>query len=189
MPSERSSSALVKVDLGDVTRHNINLLKKINEVVLPVIYNLQFYKAVLEYGEFSKLAYYNDIVVGAVCCRVQVTSGQPASRKLYIMTLGCLHPYRRRGIGSKMLRHVLDTVEKEGHFDAITLHVQVNNEGALEFYKKFGFHIVGTKEQYYKRIEPADAHVLEKQLNKERPLNGNREEVQENDNTHNKCEE
>ena len=42
--------------------------------------------------------------------------------------------------------------------------MQVNNESAIEFYKKFGFNIVETKEQYYKRIEPADAHVLEKFL-------------------------
>lgn len=43
-------------------------------------------------------------------------------------------------------------------------HVQVNNEGAIDFYKKFGFEIVETKQHYYKRIEPADAHVLQKTL-------------------------
>lgn len=43
-------------------------------------------------------------------------------------------------------------------------HVQVNNEGAIDFYKKFGFEIVETKEHYYKRIEPADAHVLQKTI-------------------------
>lgn len=43
-------------------------------------------------------------------------------------------------------------------------HVQVNNESAIDFYKKFGFEIVETKEHYYKRIEPADAHVLQKTL-------------------------
>lgn len=43
-------------------------------------------------------------------------------------------------------------------------HVQLNNDGAIEFYKKFGFQIVETKEHYYKRIEPADAYVLEKVL-------------------------
>lgn len=49
-------------------------------------------------------------------------------------------------------------------FLLIHRHVQVNNESAIEFYKKFGFEIVETKEQYYKRIEPAGAHVLEKNL-------------------------
>lgn len=43
-------------------------------------------------------------------------------------------------------------------------HVQISNEGAIDFYKKFGFEIVETKEHYYKRIEPADAHVLQKTL-------------------------
>lgn len=49
-------------------------------------------------------------------------------------------------------------------------HVQVNNQSAIDFYKKFGFEIVETKEQYYKRIEPADAHVLMKLLRPQRSL-------------------
>ncbi len=40
----------------------------------------------------------------------------------------------------------------------------MNNESALNFYRHFGFEVVETKEQYYKRIEPADAHVLEKNV-------------------------
>lgn len=48
-------------------------------------------------------------------------------------------------------------------------HVQVNNESAIDFYKKFGFEIVETKEHYYKRIEPADAHVLQKTIRKTCP--------------------
>lgn len=40
----------------------------------------------------------------------------------------------------------------------------MNNEGAIDFYKKFGFEVVETKKHYYKRIEPADAHVLQKTL-------------------------
>ena len=104
--------------------------------------------------------------------------------QLYIMTLGCLAPYRRLGIGTKMLEHVLNVVKEDGNFTSIFLHVQINNESAIEFYKKFGFNIVETKEQYYKvrwtfpekkfltlnylqRIEPADAHVLEKYLKPE----------------------
>ena len=43
-------------------------------------------------------------------------------------------------------------------------HVQVNNESAIEFYKKFDFEIVEKKEAYYKRIEPSDAFVLKKSL-------------------------
>ena len=166
---ETDKSQYTRIDLGDITQHNIKLLKKVNQVVFPIVYHDKFYNDVLEAGELAKLAYYNDVVVGAVCCRVDVSTpegGGQQKRKLYIMTLGCLAPYRRLGIGTTMLKHVMEIVEKDGNFDSVVLHVQVNNDGALEFYKRFGFEVVETKEAYYKRIEPADAHVLEKKIAK-----------------------
>jgi len=184
-PSESASSAgchKARVDLGDITPHNIKLLKKVNQVVFPVVYHDNFYKDVLEAGELAKLAFFNDIVVGAVCCRVDNAAGSSSStaatpapavatpadpqakKKLYIMTLGCLAPYRRLGVGSKMVEHVLNIVAKDGNYESVFLHVQVNNEGAINFYRNFGFDIVETKQNYYKRIDPADAYVLEKKL-------------------------
>ncbi|PFX15840.1 N-alpha-acetyltransferase 50-like [Stylophora pistillata] len=150
-----------RTELGDVTPHNIKQLKKLNSVVFPVSYNDKFYKDVLEVGELAKLAFYNDIVVGAVCCRIDQIED---TRRLYIMTLGCLAPYRRLAIGTVMLEHVLKCCEKDGNIDNVYLHVQVSNEGAIGFYKRFGFEIIETKKQYYKHIEPADAHVLQKTL-------------------------
>ena len=46
------------------------------------------------------VAYFNDIVVGGVCCRIETEGEQ---RRLYIMTLGVLAPYRRLGIGKKWI--------------------------------------------------------------------------------------
>uniref|UniRef100_A0A1A9VU34 N-terminal methionine N(alpha)-acetyltransferase NatE n=1 Tax=Glossina austeni TaxID=7395 RepID=A0A1A9VU34_GLOAU len=155
-----------RIELGDVTPHNIKLLKKLNTVVFPITYNDKFYVDALYAGELVKLAYYNDIVVGAVCCRIDTTENK---RRLYIMTLGCLLPYRRLGIGTIMFLHVLNYVENDGNFDSIFLHVQINNDGALEFYKKFGFEIVETHKHYYKCIESTDAFVLEKTLTNEKP--------------------
>jgi len=43
-------------------------------------------------------------------------------------------------------------------------HVQVSNSDAIAFYERFGFEIIDRKENYYKRIEPADAFVLQKNL-------------------------
>lgn len=86
-----------------------------------------------------------------VCCRVD--HSEPGSCT-YIMTLGCLASYRRLGIGTKMLNHVLNICEKDGTFDNIYLHVQISNESGNWLYRKFGFEIIETKKNYYKRIEP-----------------------------------
>jgi len=146
-------------ELGDLTVHNIKQLKRINEVVFPVVYNDKFYKDILEVGELAKLAYFNDIVVGAVCCREDRNDQQ---KRLYIMTLGCLAPYRRLGIGTVMLEHILRICEADGTYNNVFLHVQVNNTGAISFYERFGFKIVEEKENYYKKIDPASAYVLQR---------------------------
>ncbi|XP_064375640.1 N-alpha-acetyltransferase 50 isoform X2 [Dromaius novaehollandiae] len=177
MPHGAAPPVVARIELGDVTPHNIKQLKRLNQVIFPVSYNDKFYKDVLEVGELAKLAYFNDIAVGAVCCRVDHSQNQ---KRLYIMTLGCLAPYRRLGIGTKMLNHVLNICEKDGTFDNIYLHVQISNESAIDFYRKFGFEIIETKKNYYKRIEPADAHVLQKNL--KAPCLGQNADVQKTDN-------
>ena len=44
----------------------------------------------------------------------------------------------------------------------MTLHVQSNNECALEFYKKNGFDVKEHLEDYYTDLTPSDCYVLEK---------------------------
>ena len=99
------------------------------------------------------------------------------------MTLGCLPQYRRLGVGARLLEYILKTAKDDGCARA-TLHVQAgtqplllnlklkesypstktSNDLALQFYEKAGFSVTGTVPGYYKNIEPADAHVLEKEL-------------------------
>lgn len=79
--------------------------------------------------------YVEDTVVGAVCCRVE--SGDPAAGydRLYIMTLGVTATWRRRGIGSQLLRHVLGNLTRHPSIRVISLHVQTTNVEAVGFYK------------------------------------------------------
>uniref|UniRef100_A0A6G1SQA7 N-terminal methionine N(alpha)-acetyltransferase NatE n=1 Tax=Aceria tosichella TaxID=561515 RepID=A0A6G1SQA7_9ACAR len=151
-----------RIELGDITKHNVQLLRRLNQTIFPVSYNDKFYREVLGSGQLAKLAFFNDVVVGVVCCRLDMVDG---GKHLYIMTLGCLYTYRRLGIGTTMLKHVIDFASKKS-VDYIYLHVQSSNTGAIEFYSKFGFEIVGVKEDYYKKIEPSSALVLKKVMQK-----------------------
>uniref|UniRef100_A0A2K5EB97 N-alpha-acetyltransferase 50 n=1 Tax=Aotus nancymaae TaxID=37293 RepID=A0A2K5EB97_AOTNA len=145
-----------RIKLGDVTPHNIKQLKRLNQVIFPVNYNDKFCKDVLE---VAKPVCFDDIAVGA------------NPKRLYIMTLGCLAPYQRQGIGTNLLlelqalNHVLNICEKDGTFDNI--------------YLKFGSEIIETKKNYSKRIQPADAHLLQKNL---KVPSGQNADVQKTDN-------
>lgn len=63
--------------------------------------------------------------------------------------------------GTKLLNHVLDLCSKQ-NIPEIYLHVQTNNEDAIAFYKKFGFEITDTIQNYYTNITPPDCYVLTK---------------------------
>jgi L-amino acid N-acyltransferase YncA len=63
--------------------------------------------------------------------------------------------------GSKLLEFAIETAKKRD-VDDIYLHVQTSNEEAISFYKKFGFEIVETIKDYYKRIEPRDCYIVQK---------------------------
>jgi ribosomal protein S18 acetylase RimI-like enzyme len=115
-----------------------------------------------------KFAYWNGFVIGAVCTRLETLEGD--RQRLYIMTLGVLAAYRGREIGTQLIQSVLDYFEeqKEGDLatvDEIALHVQISNQGAIDFYTtRFGFVKGDMVENYYKRIDPPHCYILYKKL-------------------------
>ncbi|PWN22490.1 hypothetical protein BCV69DRAFT_267900 [Microstroma glucosiphilum] len=106
-----------RIELTNLTPNNIGQLRKLNSVLLPVRYSEAFYKDTLseERRDICKLALFNDMPVGMLVCRFEYpdppqassSSSSPAPVKVYIMTLGVLAPYRRLGIASKMIKHLL----------------------------------------------------------------------------------
>uniref|UniRef100_A0A6B2LNT0 N-acetyltransferase domain-containing protein n=1 Tax=Arcella intermedia TaxID=1963864 RepID=A0A6B2LNT0_9EUKA len=132
---------------------------------MPVIYHDKFYAALLlKNDQFTHLAFFNDIFVGAICSRIEKdeTTGE---LKLYIMTLAVLAPYRRFGIGKKLLDMATEQIKnKKIPVKEIYLNVQTSNETAIEFYKKMGFVITREQKDYYKNIEPPHAYFLSKNI-------------------------
>jgi len=108
------------IQLDDVTKHNVmvslisiplatyacvpiesrvcfQMVKKVNDYCLPVLYSDTFYRGLVELGDLCKLAYCNDVVVGAVTCRVRPfvnEYGLVMGKHLNVMSLATLPMYR-----------------------------------------------------------------------------------------------
>lgn len=139
-------------------------------LTLPLILSKQdkFYVECAAAGSATQLAFVEDVLVGAIACRLELLPDRSAA-KLYVMTVGVLAPYRDKQIGTRLLTHSLNFAFADPFVTEVYLHVQVNNLDAISFYtKKFGFIQQGVALHYYKRLEPPDAAVLELDLSKKR---------------------
>ncbi|KAF9653195.1 N-acetyltransferase NAT13 [Thelephora ganbajun] len=153
-----------RVTFSYLTSNSLGVVRKLNSVLFPVKYSEKYYKEILapEVEEFCQLVYYNDIPVGNFTCRLE---SEPKGRtSLYLMTMGILAPYRSRGVGSQVMKALLDSVtqSQSPKIGRIYLHVQVSNTAGKAFYERHGFKEASVHKDYYKKIEPGDAWVLEK---------------------------
>lgn len=93
-------------EIGNITKANIRQLKLININTLPVRYSDKFYDELLDRydNQYLQYAFCNGFTVGAICARVEQEENIPY-KKLYVMTLNVLAPYRRFGIGMVFYHH------------------------------------------------------------------------------------
>ncbi|PSC69043.1 N-alpha-acetyltransferase 50 [Micractinium conductrix] len=150
------------LSFGAITEKNIEQLKVLNRAIFPIKYPERMYKDVLAYTDVTQLAYHNDVLVGAIACRLEKA---PQGPKLYILTLGVLAPYRGMGAGAALLQRCLQLVATQlPEVSEAVLHVQTSNDEAIRFYSRFGFEVAETIQGYYKRLDPPDAVLLRKVL-------------------------
>eukprot|EP00891_Asterochloris_glomerata_P009875 jgi/Astpho2/9875/fgenesh1_pm.00152_%23_1_t len=141
---------------------NLEQLKTLSRAIFPVRYQDKVYQEIINAKEFSRLAYHNDVLVGAIGCRLEAS--EEGSKRLYIILLGVLAPYRGMLTGTRLLEKSLHECSKDSSIKEVYLHVQSNNEDAVQFYKRNGFAVGDTIKGYYKRLTPSDAIVLSRKL-------------------------
>jgi ribosomal protein S18 acetylase RimI-like enzyme len=165
----------IKVVFGDINKNNYEQLRILNDLALPVKYKNGFYARISHKLRFGKFAYYNDLVVGAITWKYDICENE---RYIYIMTITVLEDYKRYNIGiiyiiyiykyiyillylgSQLLKELIRIHLNTKEIKYINLHVQVNNDAALNFYLKHSFENVKMVENYYTDIEPKDAYYL-----------------------------
>jgi [ribosomal protein S18]-alanine N-acetyltransferase len=66
----------------------------------------------------------------------------------HITTVAVAEAHRRKGIGWRIMRELLDKA-KEAGMTCSTLEVRASNDGAIEMYKQLGYHEVSRRRRYY----------------------------------------
>lgn len=60
-----------------------------------------------------------------------------------------VHPaFRRKGLGSQLLQHIFEKIEKQ-NLDKVTLEVRSSNSTAQRFYQELGFERIAIRPHYY----------------------------------------
>jgi ribosomal-protein-alanine N-acetyltransferase len=68
--------------------------------------------------------------------------------ELHIANIAVAPKFRRRGLGRRLLQHVLARAAERGMKSA-TLEVRSGNRAAQDLYASFGFAVVGRRKRYY----------------------------------------
>jgi ribosomal protein S18 acetylase RimI-like enzyme len=75
---------------------------------------------------------------------------QPGGTVAYIQTIEVAPERRGRGVGGQLLRRMEDSAREAGA-QAIWLHVDAENAGAIRLYRTHGYLCEGREEHYYAR--------------------------------------
>ena len=92
---------------------------------------------------------------------------------LFLCVTGVLSRWRRQGLGSHLMDHLIDYVNKQTNCKVIYLHVEVENQSAISFYTYKDFVQFCRVPGYYTiNGEPVDGFLYIKCCNGSQQYNG-----------------
>lgn len=157
-----STVSKFSLNFEPINRNNVFQLKQLNNMSLPVRYSESFYLLLSLGRRFGVYAYFQGVLVGAITWKYNINGDE---RSIYIMTINVLDNYKRYGIGSALLKHMIEIHKDVKELSFINLHVQESNQSALNFYKKNNFETVKFIESYYTALYPRGAYYLRLKTN------------------------
>lgn len=154
--------------ISRVFAEHLEHLKRLTSSILPVSYPDKFYNAILletEAADFSRVVLYLDKPVGWIRCRLEPVAQESDTKQIYIQALCILAPYREQGLATHLLESILQPILlRKYSVGSVYAHVWESNEDALEWYERRGFKQILLVGQYYKRLKPAGAWIVRKDL-------------------------
>lgn len=138
-----------KLIIRPMTFSDIDAIDNIAHLVFPDPWPKESYTRELD----NEIAYffvmtYSEVVIGF--CHFWITFDSVAIVQFAI------HPnLQGKKLGTLLMRHFLDRVERLEEIRAITLEVRTHNEPAIALYLNHGFQIINTKKQFYSNGDDA----------------------------------
>ncbi|CAK4088491.1 unnamed protein product [Aphanomyces euteiches] len=126
-------------------------VRRLNMAALPGPVQGNVYKDALVESECSWVALKRGKVVGAVILHSE-------NDKACIRTLAVDAVERGQGIGRMLVEKAIETAL--GRNQRLYLHVQVDNQEAIELYRRLGFTVAETLTNYYRRLASPDCFVM-----------------------------
>ncbi|TDZ30313.1 putative N-acetyltransferase san [Colletotrichum sidae] len=144
-------------------------LRRINALLLPVAYPETFYAAALT-GPLSRVITWTDgpttQVVGGVVSRLEPSPFPPTSQTpehaLYIQSLALLSPYRSHGLATATISHLIAAASSHPGVNLrhVYAHVWTDNTEGMRWYAARGFERHGEElKGYYIKLRPDSAYI------------------------------
>lgn len=162
-----------------ITSEYLPQFRRMTSLLLPIPYPDRFFKEIIEdeiASNISLIALWSDgtaskpKVVAGIRCRLLCTnpSKSPALNdnepSLYISTITTLAPYRRHGLASALLDEVTSRASQKYGIHTVSAHVWEANEEGRQWYAKQGFSETGFENEYYRRLRPNGAWIVERNV-------------------------
>lgn len=98
-----------------------------------------------DYNTIALVAKSNSIIAGFIIAQVEIENDTLYG---HIITINVPPTYRRKGVGSKMLKE-MEEILKQKSISECHLEVREDNSAALKLYQKSGYQKMGKLENYY----------------------------------------
>ncbi len=146
---------------------DLDTVISINEVTLPEHYPRWFWENHLRnWGEAFYVAEVDGRIVGYVMSRVEYGPGYVVEglivKKGHIISIAVLPEYRRKGIGTALMKAAMRSLKEVYGCKEVYLEVRVSNTPAIKLYEKLGFRKVKVIPMYY--LDGEDAYLMARPL-------------------------
>jgi len=139
------SGALNPATIRPAVAADLDAIFELNKASFPEAWSQQALASALAAG-FVFYAWSDDRQLAAYFL------GQVVLDELHILQLAVAMPLRGHGIGSELMRFVLNAMRKQG-MNRAELEVRCSNRAAIGFYHKLSFEIIGQRPNYYSAFQ------------------------------------